>query len=233
MTSTMKSDPSGPAAFANSFGVPVSAAAIWAFGRSAEGSRAGSASVVAPGAAAACAGSCGDTAVAAPVKATPAINLRRLKSRPFTAEPCGLLSLLAIGSSFCGPRAGRGQCDRFARRYGHSYEKRQILGYHDRRLCHLGIRLAPPSSLRPMHSTRLQPHVGLWTFAWGFGGHFDCAHTGRGAGARMLDRGENDMDLQIRRIVTGHNADGRAEVKIDEICRNLISTRKGQQSCLV
>ena len=41
------------------------------------------------------------------------------------------------------------------------------------------------------------------------------------------------MDLQIRRIVTGHNADGRAVVKIDEICRNLISTRKGQQSCLV
>ena len=41
------------------------------------------------------------------------------------------------------------------------------------------------------------------------------------------------MDLQIRRVVTGHNADGRAVVKIDEICRNLISTRKGQQSCVV
>src|SRR5215510_14920397 len=45
--------------------------------------------------------------------------------------------------------------------------------------------------------------------------------------------GRNSMDLQIRRVVTGHNADGRAVVKIDEICRNLISTRKGQQSCLV
>src|SRR5215472_5260795 len=43
----------------------------------------------------------------------------------------------------------------------------------------------------------------------------------------------NDMNLQIRRVVTGHNADGRAVVKIDEICRNLISTRKGQQSCVV
>jgi quercetin dioxygenase-like cupin family protein len=41
------------------------------------------------------------------------------------------------------------------------------------------------------------------------------------------------MDLQIRRVVTGHNSDGRAVVKIDEICRNLISTRKGQQSCVV
>ena len=45
--------------------------------------------------------------------------------------------------------------------------------------------------------------------------------------------GRNGMDLQIRRVVTGHNADGRAVVKIDEICRNLISTRKGQQSCVV
>ncbi|HMA70275.1 MAG TPA: cupin domain-containing protein [Xanthobacteraceae bacterium] len=41
------------------------------------------------------------------------------------------------------------------------------------------------------------------------------------------------MNLQIRRVVTGHNAEGRAVVKIDEICRNLISTRKGQQSCVV
>src|SRR5215831_19276083 len=45
--------------------------------------------------------------------------------------------------------------------------------------------------------------------------------------------GRNSMDLQIRRVVTGHNAEGRAVVKIDEICRNLISTRKGQQSCVV
>src|SRR5215471_10215046 len=44
--------------------------------------------------------------------------------------------------------------------------------------------------------------------------------------------GRNSMDLRIRRVVTGHTADGRAVVKIDEICRNLISTRKGQQSCV-
>jgi quercetin dioxygenase-like cupin family protein len=41
------------------------------------------------------------------------------------------------------------------------------------------------------------------------------------------------MSLQIRRVVTGHDADGRAIVKIDEVCRNLISTRQGQQSCVV
>ncbi len=41
------------------------------------------------------------------------------------------------------------------------------------------------------------------------------------------------MSLQIRRVVTGHDADGRAIVKIDETCRNLISSRPGQQSCVV
>jgi len=41
------------------------------------------------------------------------------------------------------------------------------------------------------------------------------------------------MNLQIRRVITGHNTEGRAVVKIDEICRNLISKRKGQQSCVV
>src|SRR5215471_10713900 len=45
--------------------------------------------------------------------------------------------------------------------------------------------------------------------------------------------GRNSMDLQIRRVVTGHDANGCAVVKIDEICRNLISIRKGQQSCVV
>jgi quercetin dioxygenase-like cupin family protein len=40
------------------------------------------------------------------------------------------------------------------------------------------------------------------------------------------------MSLQIRRVVTGHDAEGRAVVKIDEVCRNLISSRPGQQSCV-
>ena len=50
--------------------------------------------------------------------------------------------------------------------------------------------------------------------------------------AHMIE-GEERMDLQIRRVVTAHDADGRAVVKIDETCRNLISTRRGQQSCVV
>jgi quercetin dioxygenase-like cupin family protein len=41
------------------------------------------------------------------------------------------------------------------------------------------------------------------------------------------------MSLQIRRIVTGHDQNGRAVVKIDEPCRNVISARKGAQSCVV
>jgi quercetin dioxygenase-like cupin family protein len=41
------------------------------------------------------------------------------------------------------------------------------------------------------------------------------------------------MGLQIRRVVTGHDVAGRAVVKIDETCSNLISTRSGQESCVV
>ena len=41
------------------------------------------------------------------------------------------------------------------------------------------------------------------------------------------------MSLQIRRIVTGHDADGRAVVKIDEISKNLVSSRPGQSACVV
>jgi quercetin dioxygenase-like cupin family protein len=41
------------------------------------------------------------------------------------------------------------------------------------------------------------------------------------------------MSLQIRRVVTGHDAAGRAVVKIDEACRNILSRRKGQESCVV
>ena len=81
MTSTMKSDPSGPWDFASSLGVPVSAAATWALGRTADGRRAGASAVSATGAVAATAASCGDTAVAAPATATPAMKLRRLTLR--------------------------------------------------------------------------------------------------------------------------------------------------------
>ena len=41
------------------------------------------------------------------------------------------------------------------------------------------------------------------------------------------------MALQFRRVVTGHDATGRAIVKIDEIAKNLISSRPGATSCVV
>ena len=41
------------------------------------------------------------------------------------------------------------------------------------------------------------------------------------------------MALQIRRVVTGHDANGRAVVKIDEVSKNLVSSRPGQAACVV
>jgi quercetin dioxygenase-like cupin family protein len=41
------------------------------------------------------------------------------------------------------------------------------------------------------------------------------------------------MTLQLRRVVTGHDANGRAIVKIDEVSKNLISSRPGQSACVV
>jgi quercetin dioxygenase-like cupin family protein len=41
------------------------------------------------------------------------------------------------------------------------------------------------------------------------------------------------MALQLRRVVTGHDANGRAVVKIDEVCKNLVSGRPGATSCVV
>jgi quercetin dioxygenase-like cupin family protein len=41
------------------------------------------------------------------------------------------------------------------------------------------------------------------------------------------------MALNIRRVVTGHDAQGRAIVKIDEVCSNIISKRPNHQSCVV
>ena len=41
------------------------------------------------------------------------------------------------------------------------------------------------------------------------------------------------MAPQIRRVVTGHDATGRAVVKIDEIAKNLVSSRPGATSCVV
>jgi quercetin dioxygenase-like cupin family protein len=41
------------------------------------------------------------------------------------------------------------------------------------------------------------------------------------------------MALQVRRVVTGHDASGRAVVKIDEIPKNLTSGRPRQMACVV
>jgi len=41
------------------------------------------------------------------------------------------------------------------------------------------------------------------------------------------------MTLSIRRVVTGHDAQGRARVAIDELCRNVISRRTNHTSCVV
>jgi len=41
------------------------------------------------------------------------------------------------------------------------------------------------------------------------------------------------MSLNIRRVVTGHDAQGRAVVAVDEVCRNVISRRPQHASCVV
>jgi quercetin dioxygenase-like cupin family protein len=41
------------------------------------------------------------------------------------------------------------------------------------------------------------------------------------------------MTLSIRRVVTGHDAQGRAIVAIDETCKNVISRRPNHASCVV
>src|SRR5205809_8125108 len=42
-----------------------------------------------------------------------------------------------------------------------------------------------------------------------------------------------DGQMNIRRVVTGHDKQGRAIVRVDEICRNVISRRPRHQSCLI
>jgi quercetin dioxygenase-like cupin family protein len=45
--------------------------------------------------------------------------------------------------------------------------------------------------------------------------------------------GESFMALQFRRVVTGHDTEGRAIVKIDEVAKNLTSSRPGATACVV
>jgi quercetin dioxygenase-like cupin family protein len=41
------------------------------------------------------------------------------------------------------------------------------------------------------------------------------------------------MALQLRRVVTGHDANGRAVVTIDEVSKNITSSRPRQTGCVV
>ena len=41
------------------------------------------------------------------------------------------------------------------------------------------------------------------------------------------------MSLNIRRVVTGHDASGKAVVAIDEISKNVISRRPNHESCVI
>lgn len=41
------------------------------------------------------------------------------------------------------------------------------------------------------------------------------------------------MGLQVRRVITGHDAKGRAVVKIDEVSKNVASSRPGASACVV
>jgi hypothetical protein len=41
------------------------------------------------------------------------------------------------------------------------------------------------------------------------------------------------MALKIRRVVTGHDDNGRAVVTIDEVCKNIMSRRPKHESCVV
>jgi mannose-6-phosphate isomerase-like protein (cupin superfamily) len=44
---------------------------------------------------------------------------------------------------------------------------------------------------------------------------------------------EREAELKIRRVVTGHDKDGRAVVTIDQTCRNVTSRRPNHASCVV
>ena len=41
------------------------------------------------------------------------------------------------------------------------------------------------------------------------------------------------MAIKVRRVVTGHDASGRAVVKIDEVSKNVLSNRPGASACVV
>src|ERR1700758_654964 len=61
-------------------------------------------------------------------------------------------------------------------------------------------------------------------------GRFVCVQA---SGCERQICGAGCMGWQIRRVVTGHDSDGRAKVQIDEFARNVIARRPGYQSCVI
>ena len=45
--------------------------------------------------------------------------------------------------------------------------------------------------------------------------------------------GSESMTVKVRRVITGHDASGRAVVKIDEISGNIVSTRPGSSATVI
>ncbi|HXZ55300.1 MAG TPA: cupin domain-containing protein [Burkholderiales bacterium] len=41
------------------------------------------------------------------------------------------------------------------------------------------------------------------------------------------------MTVKVRRVVTGHDANGHAVVKIDEVSKNIVSSRPGASACVI
>jgi mannose-6-phosphate isomerase-like protein (cupin superfamily) len=41
------------------------------------------------------------------------------------------------------------------------------------------------------------------------------------------------MTVSVRRVVTGHNENGKAIVKIDEVAKNIVTKRPGYSSCVI
>ncbi|HXZ55701.1 MAG TPA: cupin domain-containing protein [Burkholderiales bacterium] len=41
------------------------------------------------------------------------------------------------------------------------------------------------------------------------------------------------MTVKVRRVVTGHDANGHAVVRIDEVSKNIVSSRPGASACVV
>jgi quercetin dioxygenase-like cupin family protein len=57
--------------------------------------------------------------------------------------------------------------------------------------------------------------------------------VGTKIGASMPNRGDPAMPLQFRRVVTGHDENGKAVVLIDESAANLVSARPGATAGVV